>query len=100
MPSYRYNAIDHTGRPFTGTLDAENLEAVRIQTEEQQTVREAVEQLADRCRTLLEMLYFDTRSLSYEEISQTLNIPVPSIGPTRARCLEKLKTLLRRRGIK
>jgi RNA polymerase sigma factor (sigma-70 family) len=78
----------------------EDLEAIRIQTEEQQTVREAVEQLPQRCRNLLEMLYFDTRSLSYEEISQLLNIPVPSIGPTRARCLEKLKTLLRRRGIK
>jgi RNA polymerase sigma factor (sigma-70 family) len=73
---------------------------VRIQTEEQQTVRDAVEQLPERCRTLLEMLYFDPRSLSYEDIAQALNMPVPSIGPTRARCLEKLRTLLRRKGIK
>lgn len=29
MPSYRYSAIDHTGRSFTGSLDADNLEAVR-----------------------------------------------------------------------
>jgi len=34
MPSYRYNAIDPTGRPFTGTLDAENLEAVRTKLAE------------------------------------------------------------------
>ena len=78
----------------------ENLESIRIQTEEQQAVREAVEQLPERCRNLLDMLYFDARSLSYEDISEKLDIPVPSIGPTRARCLEKLKTLLRRRGIK
>ncbi len=29
MPSFRYSAIDQTGRPFAGTLDADNLEAVR-----------------------------------------------------------------------
>lgn len=29
MPTYRYSAIDRTGRSFTGTLDAENVEAVR-----------------------------------------------------------------------
>jgi len=34
MPSYRYSAIDHTGRPFNGTLDAENLEAVRAKLAE------------------------------------------------------------------
>jgi RNA polymerase sigma factor (sigma-70 family) len=79
---------------------AETLEAISIQTEQQQTVREAVDQLPDRCRNLIEMLYFDTRNLSYEEIGQVMKMPVPSIGPTRARCLEKLKAILRRRGIK
>jgi RNA polymerase sigma factor (sigma-70 family) len=79
---------------------SENVEKLRIMTEEQQTVREAVEQLTGRCRTLIEMLYFDPRALSYEEISQALEMPVASIGPTRARCLDKLRSLLRRRGIK
>jgi RNA polymerase sigma factor (sigma-70 family) len=78
----------------------ENLEELRILTETQQTIRDAVEQLTGRCRDLIEMLYFDQRSMSYEEISKTLGMPVASIGPTRARCLEKLRTLLRRRGIK
>jgi RNA polymerase sigma factor (sigma-70 family) len=77
-----------------------NVEEIRIQTQEQQTVREAVENLPDRCRKLLEMLYFDSKNPTYEEISQTMSIPVPSIGPTRARCLEKLRAVLRRRGIK
>jgi RNA polymerase sigma factor (sigma-70 family) len=79
---------------------AEGLEELRILTEQQQTVRDAVEQLAPRCRALIEALYFDPRSLSYEEISRTMDMPVASIGPTRARCLEKMKTILRRRGIK
>ncbi len=34
MPSFRYNAIDQTGRPYSGTLDAENLEAVRAKLAE------------------------------------------------------------------
>ena len=29
MPTYRYSAIDRTGRSFTGTLDADNVENVR-----------------------------------------------------------------------
>jgi RNA polymerase sigma factor (sigma-70 family) len=78
----------------------ENLEELRVQIEEQQQVREAVEQLQDRCRQLVDLLYFDSRSPTYEEVSQILGMPVASIGPTRARCLEKLKTILRRRGIK
>lgn len=78
----------------------ENLEELRIMTEQQQTVREAVDQLTGRCRTLIEMLYFDPRSLSYEDISQMMSMPVASIGPTRARCLDKLRTILRRRGVK
>jgi RNA polymerase sigma factor (sigma-70 family) len=79
---------------------SENVEEVQIQTEQQQVVRESVSQLPERCRELMEMLYFDSRSLSYDEISQIMGMPVASIGPTRARCLDKLRTLLRRRGIK
>jgi RNA polymerase sigma factor (sigma-70 family) len=78
----------------------ENLEELRIMTEQQQTVRDAVDQLTGRCRTLVEMLYFDQRALSYEEISRIMGMPVASVGPTRARCLDKLRTILRRRGIK
>jgi len=78
----------------------ENLEDLRIMTEQQQTIRDAVDQLSGRCRELIEMLYFDQRALSYEEIGQAMGMPVASIGPTRARCLDKLRTHLRRRGIK
>ena len=78
----------------------DTLEEIRIVTEQQQIVRQAVDQLSERCRTLIEMLYFDPRSLSYDEIGGLMAMPVSSIGPTRARCLDKLKTILRRHGIK
>lgn len=85
---------------FEETADSGvNVEDIQIQIQEQQTIRDAVEKLPERCRQLLELLYFDTKNPSYEEIGKTMNMPVPSIGPTRARCLEKLRTVLRRKGI-
>jgi RNA polymerase sigma factor (sigma-70 family) len=76
-----------------------NVEDIQIQSQEQQNLRDAVAKLPDRCQRLLELLYFETASPSYEEIGKIMNMPVASIGPTRARCLEKLRTVLRRRGI-
>jgi RNA polymerase sigma factor (sigma-70 family) len=76
-----------------------NVEDIQIQTQEQQNIRDAVRKLPDRCRRLLEFLYFETTSPSYEEIGRQMNMPVASIGPTRARCLEKLRTVFRRKGI-
>jgi RNA polymerase sigma factor (sigma-70 family) len=54
----------------------------------------AIERLDDRCRRLIHLLYFDSNEPSYTEISAELGMPVASIGPTRARCLEKLRKLL------
>jgi RNA polymerase sigma factor (sigma-70 family) len=78
---------------------SENVEDTRVQIEEQQRIRESVDQLPDRCRQLIELLYFDASAPSYEEVSRSLSMPVASIGPTRARCLDKLRIILRRRGI-
>jgi RNA polymerase sigma factor (sigma-70 family) len=95
---YRESGIDEE---FEEPPDpADNLEALHIFVEQQQTIRDAVDQLPARCRSLIAMLYFDPRSLSYDEISQQTGMPVASIGPTRARCLDKLRLILRRRGIK
>jgi RNA polymerase sigma factor (sigma-70 family) len=88
---------DNLVEPADPTL---NLEELRILSEEQQALREAVDELPDRCKELIHMLYFDTRSLSYDEVGLALGIPVASIGPTRARCFDKLRTILRRRRIK
>ena len=54
----------------------------------------AVAELPERCENLIRLLYFDSAEPTYEAISQRLQMPVASIGPTRARCLEKLRKLL------
>jgi RNA polymerase sigma factor (sigma-70 family) len=47
--------------------------------------------LDNRCRELLIALYFDEAQPSYTDIAHRLSLPVGSIGPMRARCLQKLK---------
>lgn len=64
--------------------------------QEQSLVREAMEMIDLRCRELLSLLYTDDDKAAYEEIAQQLGIAIGSIGPTRARCLEKLRKLLER----
>jgi RNA polymerase sigma factor (sigma-70 family) len=51
------------------------------------------DQLNDRCRLLLRMLLADPAP-PYLDISAALDMPVGSIGPTRARCLDRLRSLL------
>jgi RNA polymerase sigma factor (sigma-70 family) len=69
-------------------------DAERAALEQQQLVREALEALPDRCRNLLTMLFYEKDELSYAEIARRFGMPVPSVGPTRARCLEKMRKLL------
>lgn len=59
--------------------------------EEKHMLERALGQLPDRCRKLLHLLYFDSTEPSYSQISAAMDIPEPSIGPTRARCLDKLR---------
>ena len=50
--------------------------------------------LDDRCRRLLEALFWREPPPSYEALSQEIGVPMGSLGPTRRRCLEKLRTAL------
>ena len=63
--------------------------------EEQHRIRTALSSLDERCRTLLEMLFYLAEPPSYTEIATTLGVPEGSIGPTRARCLAKLLRVLK-----
>jgi RNA polymerase sigma factor (sigma-70 family) len=50
--------------------------------------------LDDRCRRLLLALYFDAEEPSYAQVAEHLKLPIGSIGPTRARCLEHMRRSL------
>ncbi len=53
----------------------------------------AFESVPPRCQRLLRMLMADPAP-SYQDVAVALDMPVGSIGPTRARCLGHLRTLL------
>jgi len=61
--------------------------------ERAQAVRDALATLPSRSQRLLELLMADPPA-SYTEISDQLGLPIGSIGPTRGRCLERLRLVL------
>lgn len=54
--------------------------------------------LSERCQALLRILVADPPP-SYEEVGAALEMPIGSIGPTRARCLERLRGLAEGEGV-
>lgn len=64
-----------------------------VLADEQARLRRCLSRLEQRCQALLRMLAAGPRP-EYAEVSAALDMPVGSIGPTRARCLEKLRAEL------
>ena len=62
-----------------------------VRIEDAAILAAAMERLDTKCRVLIDLLFFSPGGITYQEISERLGIPVGSIGPTRGRCLEKLK---------
>jgi RNA polymerase sigma factor (sigma-70 family) len=71
------------------------IDEAQILFQQQQLVREGLAALSERCQKLLAMLFYHKDELSYSDISRRMNMPVSSIGSTRARCLENLRAKLR-----
>ena len=69
-------------------------EALILRLEEQQQVRTALAALDERCRRLLTLLFYRADTAPYAEIAATLVMREGSVGPTRARCLQKLRRIL------
>jgi RNA polymerase sigma factor (sigma-70 family) len=69
------------------------VDAGLLRIEQSEVVHEAFVLLPLRCQQLLNLLMVETPP-SYEELSAALGMPIGSIGPTRGRCLEKLRQLL------
>jgi RNA polymerase sigma factor (sigma-70 family) len=75
-------------------VDVEDVAQELNRVEREHSLERALDQIPDRCRRLIDLLYFDTSEPTYAEIAHALGMPESSIGPTRARCLEKLKKIL------
>jgi RNA polymerase sigma factor (sigma-70 family) len=74
------------------------LDEALLRLEEQHLIRQAIGALDERCRQLLNLLFYRPDTPSYAEVAIALGIPEGSLGPTRARCLRKLRHQLEESG--
>ncbi len=69
----------------------EDIDLELLSQERDTVLRAAFDCLPPRWRSLLEVL-MDAPSASYEEVAEAVGMPIGSIGPTRQRCLERLRS--------
>lgn len=67
--------------------------------ERQQLVREAIGSLTERCREIVQLLFFSEPPLKYREVAESLGLAIGSIGFTRERCLKQLRRALAVYGV-
>ena len=79
--------------PETLPDPAPRLDEALVEEERTFLVRDALGRLGEPCQTLLTRLYAEPPP-PYAALAEELNMPLGSIGPRRARCLEKLRRIL------
>ncbi len=93
--SIRISRQNARTQPHDATLEEvvasedEAVDAIAIDAVQAEDWRNAIQKLGGRCAQLLGALYFDDKT--YDVIVAELGIPMGAIGPTRARCLDKLR---------
>jgi len=86
--------LSQDGAELSETIAHEpEIDARLLAAERAEVVRDAVARLPRRWQRLVELLMADPPA-SYAEISDQLDLPIGSIGPTRGRCLARLRVLL------
>ena len=75
------------------TQPADGPDETVLRDDRQRRLWRHVETLPERCRRLLGVIAFADRP-DYAHLAEALGMPVGSIGPTRGRCLAKLRDLL------
>jgi RNA polymerase sigma factor (sigma-70 family) len=73
-----------------GLVEGPTVDDDLLRAERHQALRDGVAQLSPRCQQMLTMMLREP-PLSYEEIGEQMGMPLGSVGPTRGRCLDKLR---------
>jgi len=87
--THLYDPLSESDALESEQMDAD-VEADLLAVERRQALRDGFAELTDQCKRLLTKLMTDPPP-SYQVVSEELAMPVGSIGPTRIRCLEKLR---------
>jgi RNA polymerase sigma factor (sigma-70 family) len=74
-------------------VDAEGPAEITVRSAEASALWRHVGELPERCQQLLRVIAFADRP-DYSAVAEALGMPIGSIGPTRGRCLAKLRAVL------
>lgn len=86
---------DMPGLEDTVADDAPLAEEQLSELQQLHRLRLGLDRLDQRCRTLLLLVFRDEdEKLGYDEVARRMDMPAGSLGPTRARCLGKLRKLV------
>lgn len=83
---------EHIESPPETTREAE-VEQALLNLEVASVMHRALAELDRRCRRLLSMLFLEDPRPSYDEVSERTGLAIGSIGPIRARCLNRLRVV-------
>jgi RNA polymerase sigma factor (sigma-70 family) len=96
LATQRRGARMRMGLPDSWTdmpANGDPLDEALLREERDAALWRAFGALTQRCQSLLRVLMADPAP-SYDEVSEALDMPVGSIGPTRQRCLRSLREIL------
>lgn len=82
----------------TRVPEVASAESQAVLSDSQRQLWAAVDTLNERCRRLLRVIAFEEHP-DYANLAKDLAMPVGSIGPTRGRCLGKLREALASEGV-
>jgi RNA polymerase sigma factor (sigma-70 family) len=85
-------AMAEPPEPLPDDLDVDPGSALNA-AEDRALLGQALDDVSPPCQTLLRLLMSDP-PLSYDDISTILDMPKGSIGPTRQRCLVRLRAVM------
>ena len=91
----REEGDDAPGLENTLADDAPLAEEALSELQQLHRLRLGLDRLDGRCRELLLLVFRDEdEKLPYDEVARRMNMATGSLGPTRARCLDKLRRLV------
>jgi RNA polymerase sigma factor (sigma-70 family) len=89
----RVRPEDMDASPPGGPDNPHSVEDEVVRDDVQNRLWQHISQLPERCRALLRVIAFADRP-DYADLAKALDMPQGSIGPTRGRCLAKLRLSL------
>ena len=85
-PGAQWDVADDSPLPEQALIELQQINQIRV----------ALDRIDARCRELLLLLFRDEdEALAYDEVARRMGMPVGSIGPTRSRCIEKLRVIVK-----